>query len=72
MKILKVKNYSEIVGIQDCLMDDFIVDLEDCTPQIKRRIIDFLLGFVYSSGSIVKQNRSQFVVRKLSTRERVV
>lgn len=65
MEVLKITNYNDVENIKKYLENDFIVDLEDCSSSVKRRVMDFLSGLLYLNGKLEKINKSQFIVKVL-------
>ncbi len=63
MIILKIKNYEDIRNVEKYFNQDFIVDFKECNNNIRKRVIDFLAGFVYLERGLKKINKDQIVVK---------
>ena len=53
-----IKNYSDLEKVEN----NMIVDLNELSPKLALRAIDFLLGLTFKKGSLKKVERGKYLV----------
>lgn len=59
IKILKYKDLEVIKSKKE-----FIINIDESDIKLKRRVIDFLCGYVQANGKIKKISANEFIVKK--------
>jgi len=62
MEIFKVDSLEDLDNVKNYLGKDFIVDLENCDLDERKRVIDFFLGLTYLKGEVKKQDLDHIIV----------
>lgn len=63
MRSLKILKYEDLEKVNQYVGEEFIIDLEECNNDLRRRSIDFLAGLTYLNGRLEKINKEQFLVK---------
>lgn len=66
MKKIKIDSYSALEKIKELEENEFIINLEDCPINQRKRIVDFLGGLTFLNGSLKKMNSNEFEVKIVS------
>ena len=63
MKSLKILKYEDLEKVNQYVGEEFIINLEECNNDLRRRIIDFLVGLTCLNGRLEKINKDQFLLK---------
>lgn len=64
MDTLKILKYKDLEIINQYDGKDFIINLDECNIKLRKRVIDFLCGYVQPNDKLKKINNNEFIVKK--------